>query len=100
MPKARSPIQDARHNNTLDSQLKSSAETSLDNSGWARLSKVGEHLINRHLDFNPSIYRYSKLSDLIIASPHFDVKERPPKLGEAPDLLVRRRKASSGNSQV
>ncbi|CDM32968.1 NYN domain, limkain-b1-type [Penicillium roqueforti FM164] len=100
VPKARSLIQDARHNDTPDSQLKSSAETSLDNSGWARLSEVGEHLINRHPDFNPSTHGYSKLSDLIIASPHFDIEERPPKPGEAPDLLVRRRKASGGNSQV
>ncbi|KAJ5517498.1 hypothetical protein N7527_009058 [Penicillium freii] len=100
VPEARSPVQDARHNDTPDSQLKSSAETSLDNSGWARLSEVGEHLINRHPDFNPSTHGYSKLSGLIIASPHFDVEERPPKPGETPDLLVRRRKASGGNSQV
>ncbi|OQE24230.1 hypothetical protein PENFLA_c010G09079 [Penicillium flavigenum] len=89
VPKAHSLVQDARHN-----------ETSLDNGGWARLSEVSEHLINRHPDFNPSTHGYSKLSDLISASPHFDLEQRPPKPGEAPALLVRKRKSSAENKQV
>jgi Fe-S-cluster formation regulator IscX/YfhJ len=100
VPEAHSPVQDARHNSISDSELNSPAEMSLDNGGWARLSEVGEHLINQHPDFNPSTHGYSKLSDLISASLHFDLEQRPPKPGEAPALLVRKRKSSAENTQV
>ena len=57
-----------------------------DDSGWAHLGEVGSILTKKRPDFDSRTYGYSKLSDLLEATPRFELK-RQDKL-----LTVRRRK--------
>ncbi len=57
-----------------------------DDSGWAHLGEVGSILTKKRPDFDSRNYGYSKLSDLLEATPRFEVK-RQDKL-----VTVRRRK--------
>lgn len=98
-PISHDPVQEARGNDASDSLLQNTAETTLHNGEWARLSDVDEHLMARHPDFNLSTHGYSKLSDLISDSPHFDIEERPQP-GKPPEFFVRHRKTSAGTTKV
>ncbi|KAJ5855541.1 uncharacterized protein N7529_009485 [Penicillium soppii] len=93
-------IQRAQQNDHLASRLQDTEETALDNSGWARLSDVGQHLTTHHPEFKSSAHGYSKLSDLISHSSDFDIEHHPFEEGKPPELFVRNRKASTGSTQV
>src|SRR5690606_2974959 len=47
-----------------------------DDSGWAHLGVVGSILTKKEPDFDPRNYGYSKLSDLLEASRHFEVRRQ------------------------
>ena len=98
--KSHDPVQEAQGNDTSDRLLQNTAEMTLHNGEWARLSDVGEHLTTRHPDFNLSIHGYTKLSDLISDSPHFDIEKRSPQRGKPPEFFVRHRKTSAGTTKV
>jgi hypothetical protein len=45
-----------------------------DDSGWAHLGHVGTIITKKAPDFDSRNYGYSKLSDLLDASKHFELK--------------------------
>jgi hypothetical protein len=45
-----------------------------DETGWAQLGPVGSILTKKEPDFDSRNYGYSKLSDLLDASKHFEVR--------------------------
>jgi hypothetical protein len=47
-----------------------------DETGWAHLGAVGSILTKKEPDFDSRNYGYSKLSDLLDASKHFEVKRQ------------------------
>jgi OST-HTH/LOTUS domain len=47
-----------------------------DESGWANLGAVGSILTKKEPDFDSRNYGYSKLSDLLEASKHFEIKRQ------------------------
>jgi hypothetical protein len=47
-----------------------------DESGWAHLGVVGSILTKKEPDFDSRNYGYGKLSDLLDASKHFEVKRQ------------------------
>jgi uncharacterized LabA/DUF88 family protein len=59
-----------------------------DDSGWAHLGHVGTILTKKEPDFDSRNYGYSKLSDLLEASKHFELKRQ--------DKMVSVRRVKSG----
>jgi hypothetical protein len=100
VPESYTTIQRAQQNDHLASRLQNTEEAALNNSGWARLSDVDQHLTTHHPEFKSSTHGYSKLSDLISDSSHFDIEHRPFEEGKPPEFFVRNRKASTGSTQV
>ncbi len=47
-----------------------------DDTGWAHLGGVGSNLTKKEPDFDSRNYGYSKLSDLLEASKHFEVRRQ------------------------
>lgn len=54
----------------------SAVDDASDESGWAHLGAVGSILTKKEPDFDSRNYGYSKLSDLLDASKHFEVKRQ------------------------
>ncbi|CAI7611770.1 unnamed protein product [Penicillium pancosmium] len=74
-------------------------ETASDDEGWAALSHVGDLLTRKHPDFDSRNYGYSKLGDLISASPLFDVIRHSPREGKPKGIYVRdKRRGGGGNA--
>jgi hypothetical protein len=70
----------------------SALEQSADDEGWASLSTFGSYLNKLQPDFDPRLYGYRKLSDLVRARTDlFVVKERRLPGSGAKDLAVRAR---------
>jgi uncharacterized protein (TIGR00288 family) len=55
--------------------LRTAAEQTADDDGWAHMSKVG-HYISNNSSFSPVNYGYRKIGDLIRASELFDIEMR------------------------
>ncbi|KAJ5807090.1 hypothetical protein N7474_010682 [Penicillium riverlandense] len=89
IPKSHSPTLETHEGSHLASQLRTTVETASDDDGWARLSKVGQLLTTQCPDFDPRTYGYSKLSDLINASPLFETARRSPRDGLSIEIWVR-----------
>ncbi|KAJ5191836.1 uncharacterized protein N7498_010821 [Penicillium cinerascens] len=83
------PVQKPLDSEHLKNQLRTTVETASDDDGWARLCTVGQLLTTQYPDFDPRTYRYSKLSDLIIASSLFEVARRPHRQGLPSEFWVR-----------
>lgn len=92
--------QQAKEDGPFDIQQQNTAENSFDNRGWARLSDVSEHLTTQHPDFNVSTLGYSKLSELLLESPDFDIERRLSRADKPPELYVRKRNTSPGSKQA
>ncbi len=80
--------------------LRGAVEGAADDSGWARVGTVGNHIANQS-SFDPRNYGYAKLSKLLEATDLFEMRD----LG-APNMAVRDRRgpgmtsgtgATSGN---
>jgi uncharacterized LabA/DUF88 family protein len=54
----------------------SAVDDASDESGWAHLGHVGTILTKKEPDFDSRNYGYSKLSDLLDASKHFEVRRQ------------------------
>ncbi len=60
----------------LVNMLRNAVDASADESGWAYLGNVGQHVANQAPEFDPRNYGYKKLGELIRASRLFDIDER------------------------
>lgn len=70
-------------------ELRSSVEAASDDDGWAGLSTVGSLLTKRYPDFDSRSYGYHKLSDLIAASPLFEISRRSDQKNSPKEIYVR-----------
>lgn len=63
-----------------------------DDSGWANLAAFGSYLTKLQSDFDPRLYGFKKLSDLVKSKPHvFVVEERPVSGSNSRVIYVRRK---------
>ncbi|GMA35893.1 OST-HTH/LOTUS domain-containing protein [Demequina litorisediminis] len=60
---------------------------------WAHLGAVGSNLARLASDFDSRTWGYSKLKDLLIAHPAFDIKYESPGDGKQKVVLTRRKGA-------
>ncbi len=67
-------------NTSLVNLLRSAVEATMDESGWAYLGAVGQHIANQSPEFDPRNYGYAKLTTLIKATKLFKVDERQESL--------------------
>lgn len=70
----RVPPEQLRADQKLVSLLRRAVESAADESGWARVGTVGNHISNQS-SFDPRNYGYAKLSRLLEASGLFDVRD-------------------------
>jgi uncharacterized LabA/DUF88 family protein len=63
-------------NTYLVNLLRNAVDAAVDESGWAYLANVGQHIANQAPEFDPRIYGYSKLKDLVKATALFNIDER------------------------
>ncbi|CAG7990915.1 unnamed protein product [Penicillium salamii] len=75
----------------LNTQKQDNEKDLPNNSGWARLSDVGEHLSTQHPEFEISTQGHSKLSKVFADSPEFDIERRVPQGGETWEFYVRKK---------
>lgn len=71
-----------RANTSLVKLLRTAAQSSTDEDGWAYLATVGMHIANHATDFDPRNYGYEKLGQLIAASDLFEIQEREARSGQ------------------
>ena len=63
-----------------------------DDDGWANLGAFGSYLTKLQPDFDPRLYGFKKLSDLVKSKPHvFCVEERPVAGSNSKVVYVRRK---------
>ncbi|MBO0906554.1 NYN domain-containing protein [Jiella sonneratiae] len=70
--------------------------------GWANLGTFGKQILNLAPDFDPRTYGFRKLSDLVRATPEFEVRDREGagiEIREAPKK-PRRRTAARGSRRT
>lgn len=84
-----SPAKRAQEDEHLASQLRTTVEAASNDDGWARLSEVGSLLTKKFPDFDSRTYGYHRLSDLISASPRFEVSRRSLHEGASTEVYVR-----------
>jgi uncharacterized LabA/DUF88 family protein len=75
---APSPVREPGKDKRIASLLRTAAEASSDESGWANLGALGSHIARQAPDFDPRNYGFRKLSELVEASGLFDIEERGP----------------------
>ncbi|MDH5465339.1 MAG: OST-HTH/LOTUS domain-containing protein, partial [Thiovulaceae bacterium] len=51
-------------------------ESAVDESTWANLGAIGQHIANTTPDFDPRNFGFTKLSDLLVATEAYEVKTR------------------------
>ena len=91
-PPARLTRNQLRSDAKLVKLLRRSRRGPADDSGWARVGTVGNHIANQS-SFDPRNYGYAKLSKLLEATDLFEIRE-----GGAPGMAVRdRRRGTSSN---
>jgi hypothetical protein len=67
-----------------------------DDTGWANLALFGSYLTKLQSDFDPRLYGFNKLSDLVKSKPHvFGVDERPVAGTNSKVVYVRRKAAKT-----
>ncbi|HZR35523.1 MAG TPA: NYN domain-containing protein [Nevskia sp.] len=83
----------------LVAALRAAVEARSDESGWAHLGAVGQHVAKQSPEFDSRNYGYRKLRDLVTAMQLFELEERPQKDGRGKDVYVRdkRRKNAKGD---
>ncbi|CAG7998610.1 unnamed protein product [Penicillium salamii] len=75
----------------LNTQKQDNKKDLPNNSGWARLSDVGEHLSTQYLEFDISTQGHLKLSKVFTDSPEFDIEHRVPQGSETWEFYVRKK---------
>ncbi len=71
-----------RGDTKLVNLLRTAAQSSTDEDGWAYLATVGTHIANHAPDFDPRNYGYEKLGQLIAASELFEIQVRESRSGQ------------------
>jgi len=64
-------------------------EDSANENGWSHLGSVGQNIANRSPEFDPRMYGYKKLGELIKASKMFDIDERSSDTSPAKAVYIR-----------
>jgi uncharacterized protein (TIGR00288 family) len=90
-PPARLTRNQLRSDAKLVKLLRGAVEGAADDSGWARVGTVGNHIANQS-SFDPRNYGYAKLSKLLEATDLFEIRD-----GGAPGMAVRDRRSASSN---
>lgn len=75
-PLAKKGKKDLRSDTSLVHLLRTAAEQTAEDDGWAHLSKVGSYISNNNSSFSSINYGYKKLGDLIKVSELFDIEMR------------------------
>lgn len=73
----------------LDRLLAEAFESAADDDGWARLSDIGSNLSRLASDFDSRTWGFSKLRDLLLAHPRYQVKSRASGPNKAAQVYVR-----------
>jgi uncharacterized protein (TIGR00288 family) len=89
---ARATRTQLRSDRKLVALLRRAVEGAADDSGWARVGTVGNHISNQS-SFDPRNYGYAKLSRLLEATDLFDVRDPG-----GPSMAVRDRRGAAGTS--
>jgi uncharacterized protein (TIGR00288 family) len=89
---ARATRAQLRGDRKLVALLRRAVEGAADDSGWARVGTVGNHISNQS-SFDPRNYGYAKLSKLLEATDLFDMRD-----SGGPAMAVRDRRGGTGPS--
>jgi uncharacterized protein (TIGR00288 family) len=89
---ARATRAQLRSDRKLVALLRRAVEGAADDSGWARVGTVGNHISNQS-SFDPRNYGYAKLSKLLEATDLFDIRD-----AGGPNMAVRDRRGAAGTS--
>ena len=81
-----------RSDTKLVALLRRAVEGAADDSGWARVGTVGNHISNQS-SFDPRNYGYAKLSKLLEATDLFEIRD-----AGGPNMAVRDRRGAAGAS--
>ena len=87
-PKKKS-AKDIKGDTKLMNLLRTAAEDSADESGWAFLGVVGNHIAKISPEFDPRNHGFTKLGDLYRATQLFDIDERSVRDSPAKQLYVK-----------
>src|SRR5699024_1025219 len=69
--------------------LRNAVDAASDESNWAHLAAVGNHIAKQSTDFDPRNYGYNKLGELVDATQLFEKEERPVGNGQSKDIYVK-----------
>lgn len=72
----RHTTKELKGNTSLVNLIRNAVDASSDESGWAFLGTVGQHINNQLPEFDPRNYGFSKLKDIIKTIQLFDIDER------------------------
>jgi len=72
--------------------VKNAVEDSANENGWSHLGSVGQNIANRSPEFDPRMYGYKKLGELIKATRLFIIDERASDVSPAKAVYVRLKK--------
>jgi uncharacterized LabA/DUF88 family protein len=75
-PVKRMTTKDLKGDTKLVNMLRTAVDANMDDSGWAYLGSVGQHIANHAPEFDPRNYGYSKLTDVIRQIQLFQIDER------------------------
>ncbi len=89
---ARATRAQLRGDGKLVALLRRAVEGAADDSGWARVGTVGNHISNQS-SFDPRNYGYAKLSKLLEATDLFDIRDTG-----GSNMAVRDRRGAAGTS--
>ena len=89
---ARATRNQLRSDTKLVALLRRAVEGAADDSGWARVGTVGNHISNQS-SFDPRNYGYAKLSKLLEATDLFEIRD-----AGGPSMAVRDRRGAAATS--
>lgn len=78
----------------LSKLLAEAVDDASDEDGWAQLGPVGSHIAKQAPDFDPRVWGYRKLSDLVRALSAYEVEERGGN-GQSTSIYIRARQADA-----
>ena len=73
---AKKSARQLKSDSRLVNLLRNAVEDSADENGWAHLGAVGLNIANQSPEFDPRIYGYRKLGELVQATDLFEIDER------------------------
>lgn len=65
-----------RDDKDLLALLARTVDDCIDETTWANLGSIGQHIAKTHPDFDPRSFGFKKLSDLLVATENYEVKTR------------------------